>query len=112
MLVTDRSWPGILPDVTVKPGTSIQALGFACQRGSQHSKVLLQPVLATRSQVGDSMNALLLQTLLHHLADTGNLPHIQGSQEGFLATWKNPQHAVRFRLVRTYLGNQARSPDP
>ena len=112
VLVADRRRPIVFADVAVEPSARIEAARLAGERQPQRAEVLLQPVFVAGRQVADFADALLLQPLLHHLADAGNLAHVQRRQEFCLRARQNPQNAVGLGLVGANLGDQPRSADP
>ena len=85
VLVADGFRVRVLADFGIEPSAGIQPARFARQRQAPLSEALLQELLVELRQVAHLADPERMQVLLGHLADAGDLAHVERRQKRGLA---------------------------
>jgi hypothetical protein len=112
VFVADRFRIAARTDFLVEPPSGVLAPGLSRQRQAPFAEAPLEEALLQSRQVADFPDTQRVEVRFGHLADSRDLADVERRQEARFSAREDPEHPVRFRLVRRHLSHHARSGDP
>src|SRR6516162_4496620 len=101
--MADGFGPRVLADRRIEPASGIQSARFSSQRQTPLAEAFGEEFFFELREVAHAADAQRVQVFLRNPTNARNLADLERSEKRGLLAGDDPQHSVRFGLVRADL---------